>query len=231
MKARFNLTGDILSKVAQHPSITGSRANEIARVINEVCPIYGIDNSDILHEFLANVLHESACFTKLAENMNYSVHGLLSTFGRHRISLNDAERYGRKPGQPANQVMIANTLYGGTWGRVNLGNTKQGDGFLFRGSGPIHITGRKNVTNFTDFYNAKFNTRHTPGAMAQLLRTNLELGMHSACWVFSVAKSLNDEALNDDMKTIVKKINGAYLGWDDRTKYLNRCKALIKDIN
>lgn len=229
MKARFGLTAEILTQIA--PVITGNRAIEIARTTTEVCPHYGIDNSDVLHEFLANVLHESACFTKLSENMNYSVHGLLSTFGRHRISLSDAEKYGRKPGQPANQQMIANILYGGEWGRRNLGNTKTNDGWIMRGAGPMHITGRKNITDFTVFYNNKFGTRHTPEAMAQLLRTDLTMGMHSACWVFSIAKSLNDEAINDDMRTIVKKINGAYLGWDDRSKYLERCKRLIKDVN
>lgn len=228
MTARFRLTGPILTQVA--PVITGSRATEISSIITQVCPMYGIDRADILHEFLANVLHESACFTKFSENMNYSVHGLLSTFGRHRISLNDAEKYGRKPGQPANQQMIANILYGGEWGRKNLGNTKQGDGWAFRGCGPIHITGRGNVTRFTEYHNDRFKTNHTPEGMADLLRRLLIPGMHSACWVFSVAKSLNDEALNDDMRTIVRKINGAYLGWDDRSKYYERAKRLIADV-
>lgn len=227
MTARFKLTGPILMQVA--PVLTGSRADEIAKIITQVCPMYGIDRADILHEFIANVLHESACFTKLAENMNYSVHGLLSTFGRHRISLADAERYGRKPKQPANQQMIANILYGGEWGRANLGNTKQGDGWTFRGCGPIHITGRGNVTRFAGYYNQRFKTNHTPEAMADLLRRDLVVGMHSACWVFSVAKSLNDEAEDDNMRGIVRKINGAYLGWDDRSKYYERAKKLITD--
>lgn len=227
MTARFKLTGSILSQVA--PVITGSRADEIASIITQVCPMYGIDRADILHEFIANVLHESACFTKLSENLNYSVHGLLSTFGRHRISLADAEKYGRKPGQPANQRAIANILYGGKWGRDNLGNALPGDGWNFRGCGPIHITGRGNVTRFTNYYNQQSVNRHTPELMAGMLRSDLTLGMHSACWVFSVAKSLNDEATNDDMRTIVRKINGAYLGWDDRSKYYGLAKKFIID--
>jgi putative chitinase len=129
----------------------------------------------------------------------------------------------------ANQQMIANILYGGEWGRKNLGNTKPGDGWAFRGCGPIHITGRGNVTRFAGYYNQRFKTNHTPEQMADLLRRDLVVGMHSACWVFSVAKSLNDEAENDNMREIVRKINGAYLGWDDRSKYYERAKKLITD--
>jgi putative chitinase len=82
------------------------------------------------------------------ESLNYSVSGLLNTFGRHRISRADAERLGRKPGEPAlsqsRQRQIANILYGGTWGRDNLGNTEPDDGWNYRGRGLSHVTGRAN---------------------------------------------------------------------------------------
>lgn len=82
------------------------------------------------------------------ESLNYSVSGLLNTFGRHRISRADAERLGRKPGEPAlsvtRQRAIANILYGGTWGRDNLGNTEPDDGWTYRGRGLAHDTGRRN---------------------------------------------------------------------------------------
>ena len=105
-----------------------------------------------------------------------------------------------------------------------------GDGWTFRGCGPIQLTGRSNVTRFTAFYNMKFSSALKAGDVAELLRTDLRMGIHSACWVFSIAKGLNDEAENDDMRAIVKKINGAYLGWDDRSKYYERAKRLIVDI-
>ncbi|MEN9924696.1 MAG: hypothetical protein RL268_822 [Pseudomonadota bacterium] len=98
---------------------------------------------------LATPYHETgARMQPVRENMNYSVQGLLTTFGRHRISAADARQYGRTSSRPANQQMIANLLYGGEWGRENLGNTQHGDGWLYRGGGMAQITGRTNFTKF-----------------------------------------------------------------------------------
>jgi predicted chitinase len=98
---------------------------------------------------LATAFHETgAKMLPNRENLNYSVAGLLNKFGRHRISRADAERLGRKPGEPAlsqaRQRAIANILYGGTWGRDNLGNTEPDDGWTYRGRGMDHCTGRAN---------------------------------------------------------------------------------------
>lgn len=82
------------------------------------------------------------------ESLDYSVDRLLKNFGRHRISAADALRLGRKTGEPAlgeaRQREIANILYGGEFGRTNLGNTQPGDGWLYRGGGKDHCTGRRN---------------------------------------------------------------------------------------
>jgi putative chitinase len=100
---------------------------------------------------LATAWHETgAKMLPNVESLNYSVSGLLNTFGRHRISTADAERLGRKPGEKAlsqeRQRQLANILYGGEWGRTNLGNTGPDDGWLFRGRGLAHDTGRRNYT-------------------------------------------------------------------------------------
>ena len=51
--------------------------------------------------------------------------GLLTTFSRNRISEVDANKYGRTLTQPANQVAIANILYGGEFGKKQLGNVNK----------------------------------------------------------------------------------------------------------
>jgi putative chitinase len=40
------------------------------------------------------------------------------------------------------QESIANAMYGGEWGKRNLGNTEPGDGWHFRGRGYVQLTGR-----------------------------------------------------------------------------------------
>lgn len=94
---------------------------------------------------LATAYHETGMkMVPNRESMNYSVQGLLNTFGRHRISAADAQKLGRTSTRPADQRAIANKVYGGEWGRVNLGNIQPKDGWDFRGGGQIHTTGRTN---------------------------------------------------------------------------------------
>jgi putative chitinase len=132
-----------LMQIAGHnrPNATTSA---IADAFNRFASRHGVTNSKRAAQFLANVSVETGGFTQLAESLNYSVDGLLKTFGRHRISEADAKRLGRTAMRRADQVGIANTIYGGAWGRKNLGNTQPGDGWDFRGSGPGQVTGRAN---------------------------------------------------------------------------------------
>src|SRR4051794_15324888 len=71
--------------------------------------------------FLANVLHETGGLQCFVESLNYAPARLMALFGKSgRITLADANRLGRRPGErtlsEANQVEIANLIYGGSWG-------------------------------------------------------------------------------------------------------------------
>lgn len=94
--------------------------------------------------FIATCHVETAGGKLLVESMNYSVEALLKGFSRERISIEDAQRVGRTVSRPADQESIANILYGGPWGKKNLGNQAFQDGWKFRGRGLIQITGRNN---------------------------------------------------------------------------------------
>lgn len=82
------------------------------------------------------------------ESLNYHVNALMGNFSRERISQSDAMRLGRKTGEGplsvARQMEIANTIYGGAWGKNNLGNTQSNDGWVMRGGGYPQTTGRRN---------------------------------------------------------------------------------------
>lgn len=218
------ITAAILKQIC--PKVHTDRSFTLATLINDICPKYGMNTKDIFHEFFANLVHECNQFTDYEENLNYSAQALTIKFPK-RISVEDAFRYGRTDKHQANHKEIANRIYGGKWGKENLGNIFPDDGFTFRGSGPIQNTGRANITKFGDWMDKTFAIRKTPEDWAQLLRTSDEFGIHSACWFFAIAKKLIDEAEADYMKEIVKRINGGYNGLNDRERIYELCKKLI----
>lgn len=98
---------------------------------------------------MASAYHEvGSSLRPRRESMNYSVASLITTFPRSRISTADAQRLGRQNGasglSQSRQRQIANLVYGGEWGRKNLGNTEPDDGWTFRGGGLPQTTGRAN---------------------------------------------------------------------------------------
>jgi putative chitinase len=201
------------------PKLNINRIKLLVPLINSICPEYGINSADIFHEFFANLLEESGEFLHYEENLNYSVQRLMSVWEHRFPSVESAEPYAMNPQK------LAKKVYGN---RKDLGNLTEEDGWLFRGAGPIQITGRNNFTNFSCWMEKKFNLIKTPEVWAQILRSNDEYGLHSACWIFSIAMKLNDEAERDEMKEIVKRINGGLTNYAIRLKYYNLCKQYIQ---
>lgn len=89
---------------------------------------------------LATVYHEvGRKMQPVRENLNYtSADRILQTFGSKRLQGIPPSRLVRKPER------LGNTVYGGEWGLKNLGNTLEGDGFFYRGTGYGQATGRAN---------------------------------------------------------------------------------------
>lgn len=133
------------------------------------------------------------------ESMNYSVEGLISGFGRHRISIEDAKKYGRTATQKANQKEIANRLYGGEWGRINLGNTQPTDPYNLRGCGIFQITGRTNFQKLSDDTGIDFINH------PELLLEEAN-SLIAAIWYWN-SRGLNKYADKDDVLSISKVIN------------------------
>lgn len=162
-----------------------------------------------IDDFLGQVLHESAMLETTEENLNYSVDGLLNGFGRHRISEADARRLGRINGQrAADRRGIANCIYGGPWGRKNLGNTEPGDGWDMRGSGLIQVTGRANLTAM-----AKLVGWKDPRALAEALRTDKREALRvSVLWW----EDRIPDAIMGNVEAITKRVNGGDKGLEHR---------------
>lgn len=171
------------------------------------CVRWGIDTFREVASFLANINVESAGLTRLSESLNYSVEALIAKFGRHRISIADATRYGRGNGHPANQEALANILYGGPWGAKNLGNTEPGDGWRFRGYGPKQLTGRGNQSAFAAAVGKP--VEEIPAYVRMP-----EGGMMSAGW-FWKTNNLDAKAATPGLEDDRRAINGGSFGLAD----------------
>lgn len=194
-------------------------AGEHAKHIEGACIEFGIDTELRKSHFLGQIHVESGGFKKTRESLNYAAGVLVPLFGAHRISWDQATRYGRTSSHSADQEALANILYGGEWGRDNLGNTEHGDGWKFRGRSLKQITGRENYHDCSLALYGDLRLLEHP----ELLEDE-PAASRAAGW-FWRAKGLNALADTDNVKIVTKRINGGYNGLDARLVWTNRAKA------
>ncbi len=181
---------------------------------------HGLTDKTVLAHWLGQMHVESGGFARLQESLNYTVDALLLKFGRHRISEDDARAHGRLEKvvngkkvvmRTANQVAIANILYGGAWGLKNLGNNQPGDGWRFRGGGYKQLTGRYNYEHF--------------GVTADDLLDPVKSADVAAR--FFVEKGCVSPAKRDDVAAVTKLINGGEMGLADRKVQTAAAKRVV----
>lgn len=194
---------------------TNAVSDKIADAFNEYAARHGVNTQKRIALCLANICVETGGFRVLEESLNYSVAGLLKTF-KGRISEADAQRLGRRADHAADQKAIANIVYGGEWGKKNLGNVRPTDGWDFRGSGPGQMTGRANFKRAQDATGIPFLTdpdlmRDPDGGLLGML----------TLW----AKSGMNELADADQVTVARK------RWNGGTNGLAECKAALARAN
>lgn len=175
-----------------------------------------MDNARRASGFLGQVHVESGGFRTVTESLNYSSDALKKMFGRHRISLADADKFGRNAEHEAHQNALANILYGGEWGAKNLGNTQPGDGWRFRGRGLKQLTGRDNYRRFSRAWLGDESLLNNPDRVAEPAGA-----VASAIW-FWKANGLNQIADRGSVDAITKVVNGGSIGLADRKSCANR---------
>lgn len=185
-----------------------------ADAINEILPDYEIDTPKRVAAFLAQCGHESAGFTALSENLNYGAAGLRGIFGKYFPDDATAKAYERQPEK------IANKIYAN---RMGNGDTASGEGYKFRGRGPIQLTGK---ANYTAFANDMFEDPETVMNNPDVVALDKETALTSAVWFWNKNK-LNALADVGDIKTMTKRINGGYIGLEDRIKHYNHALHVL----
>lgn len=106
-------------------------------------------------------------------------------------------------------------------GRRDLGNTVAGDGYRFRGRGPIQVTGRFNYSQLSQ-WSFKRGITNSPTLFVEKpdLLSTPEYGFLGAVWYWTV-HNLNKHADNGDVNTATRVINGGYNGLQDRINRYN----------
>lgn len=166
--------------------------------INHLCPRYEINTPLRIAMFIAQCGHESNGFTRLVECLDYSATALLQNWPR-RFTSTTAQEYARQPEK------IANHVYANRLGNFDEAS---GDGWRFRGRGPIQITGRTNRECFAIAVNLPLDA-------AEKYLTTVDGGVESACW-FWKRNGLNDLADRKMIDECSKRINGGTIGLTDR---------------
>jgi putative chitinase len=181
-----------------------------AESMANVFPAYEINTPQRVAAFLAQCGHESGGWTVFEENLNYSAQGLRKIFGKYFPNDELALAYQRQPEK------IANRIYAN---RMGNGPEESGDGFKYRGRGPIQLTGKSNYTAFAkDMFDDWENVVENPDWVTY----DKDFALMSAIWFWNKNK-LNHEADIGDIKTMTRKINGGYIGLEDRIKHYNEC--------
>lgn len=190
----------------------------------------GIDrNPTRAATFLGHIHVESRGFRATVENLDYSTEALLKLFSRERISREDAIKFGRNDDHPAHQNALANILYGGEFGREQLGNTQPGDGWRFRGRGLKQLTGRDNYRRFSLWWAGDESVLQDPAILQAP-----HAAVASAVWFWVTARekrtgrTLDQIADTGDMRASTLVINGGTNGLNDRIAWFGRYRRSLE---
>lgn len=176
-------------------------AHTWGNLIDTHLPMHGIVSKEQVAAFIAQVGHESMDLTVMSENLNYSAAGLLGTFPKY-FTAPIAVDYQRQPER------IANRAYAN---RNGNGDEASGDGWKYRGSGPLQLTFHDNFEKCSQglFADGSILVDHP-----EKVRTDPEIGLLTALWYWDV----HQLSSIDDLQQMTKIINGGLNGWDDRQK-------------
>lgn len=203
------ITVDQVRRVAPRVTLAYQKAFACA---DEVLARYGVNvNALRLAHFLAQVCHESGGLTIVEEDLSYRTPDRIrAVFGTKRFpTLESAQPFVRNP------IQLARKVYGG-----RMGNTvTNDDGWLFRGRGPLQLTGRENYRRFGKLVGADLESHpelvNDPRYM---------LAIPAAYWQDRGCSALADA---DNLTGVTKKINGGTIGLDDRADWLKKWKAAL----
>lgn len=205
----FNFTEQQLRQII--PRV--KNISEWYSAISESLPQYEINDIARVSAFLAQCAHESGGFSVLQENLNYSADGLQKIFGKYFPNHEIATEYARQPEKIANRVYSS---------RMGNGDEASGDGWKYRGRGLIQLTGKDNYTRCSKAFFDDDTLLNDPDLLLQPY-----YALNSACWFWN-ENNLNKLADEQNIKMMTKKINGGFIGLEDRIAHYNHAVDVLQ---
>lgn len=202
------LTAEKLAKIL----VDNPNSVLLYNTFRDLLPKYSVDTVNRIAGYLSQCGYESHDFTRLKENLNYSALRLRQVFPKYFPNDLIANEYANKPEKIANRV-YAN--------RMGNGNEASGDGWLYRGRGPIQLTGKDNYTAFAN------SLRMTALQVIGYMDTTAG-AIESSLW-FWKNNNLNVICDNDNVTLLSKRINGGTNGLLDRTEYYKFAKKILSE--
>ena len=182
---------------------------------NETFQRFGIVTPAQQASWIGQCGHECGNFRIMEENLNYRAPTLLKLFPKTPkrqwgFTPEEAAAYEKQP------VRIANRIYGN---RMGNRDEASGDGFRFRGSGFLQLTGHSN------FYHAGQALGVDFVMQPELVRTPM-YAAQTAGWFWQTQR-LNQYADSGDILTMTKRINGGTIGLEDRKKHIEHALHVL----
>jgi len=196
------VTAEQLTKLHIDPSL--------ADAFNETFQRWNILTPRQQAGFIGQCGHECGNFKILEENLNYRAETLMKLWPKRFPTLEFAKQYERNPRK------IANMVYAN---RMGNRDEASGDGFRFRGSGWLQLTGHANFFHAGKALGVDFVMN------PELVRTPKYAAL-TAGWFWST-HNCNALAEAEDWTGLTKKINGGTIGLQDRIKHINEALAVL----
>ena len=192
--------------------------------IIKTCAEFEIDTPQRTAAFLAQTSHESAGYTMLEENLNYSDVTMAAVWPNRFAVIDPATKKPKKDEKGKNipnafakalhrkPEMIANAVYSN---RMGNGTIESGEGWLYRGRGLKQLTGKDNMTRCGAALG--LDLVGNPDLLLETLPA-----ARSAGWFWKV-NNLYKFADVEDIKGMTKVINGGLIGYEQRQALYDAC--------
>ncbi len=182
---------------------------------NETFERFGIVTPAQQSSWIGQCGHECGNFRIMEENLNYRAPTLLKLFPQNPkrvwgFTPETAAAYEKQPQR------IANRIYGN---RMGNRDEASGDGFRFRGSGFLQLTGMNNFFHAGQALGVDFIMQ------PELVRTPM-YAAQTAGWFWQTHR-LNQYADSGDILTMTKRINGGTIGLEDRKKHIEHALHVL----